>query len=121
MTMTTLPPPARRGKRGILSDEFRHKLGDVSKSTFHRLSQEDPRFPESGWIRNQRIWDEDMADDYVALLVRDTDRQEAAVPNGAPPRHTVAADPEGERKLAPRRDRPTTKRRRKEAAAIGVD
>jgi hypothetical protein len=43
------------------------------------------------------------------------------LPNGAPPRHTVAADPEGERKLAPRRDRPTTKRRRKEAAAIGVD
>ena len=77
MTTPTVPPPTRRGKRGILSAAFRFKLGGISKSTFHRLERTDPRFPRPGRLRNQKIWDEAVADDYVELVISDPDREEA--------------------------------------------
>ena len=125
MTTPTVPPPARRGKRGILSAAFRFKLGGISKSTFHRLERTDPRFPRPGRLRNQKIWDEGVADDYVELVISDPDREEAvAATNGERSRHIAEPEPDTERNLEPpRRGRPPgSKNKRKEAAAAaGAD
>ena len=95
MTTPTVPPPARRGKRGILSAAFRFKLGGISKSTFHRLERTDPRFPRPGRLRNQKIWDEGVADDYVELVISDPDREEAvAATNGERSRHIAEPEPD---------------------------